>query len=47
MDVAVDEKNYFELVQFWIEGRGKHVGLPEWNTWGNEESEEWIRDVQV
>jgi len=46
MDVEVDEKNYFELVRFWIEGRGKHVGLPEWNAWGNEKSEKWIRDVK-
>ncbi len=45
MDVEVNEKNYYELVQFWIEGRGKHVGLPEWNAWGNEKSEKWIRDV--
>ena len=46
MDVDVDEKNYFDLVRFWIEARGKHVGLPEWNAWGNEKSEKWIRDVK-
>ena len=46
LQVDVDEKNYFDLVTFWIEGRGKHVGLPEWNAWGNEKSEQWIRDVK-
>lgn len=46
MDVEVEEKNYLDLVQFWIEGRGKHVGLPKWNAWGNEKSEKWIRDVK-
>lgn len=44
MSVGVDENKYFALVKFWIEGRGHHVGLPLWNTWGTEKSEKWIRD---
>ncbi len=46
MDVPVDEMAYFNMVQFWIEARGHHVGLPTWNAWGNEKSEKWIRDVK-
>jgi DUF1680 family protein len=44
MDSEVQEDDYYDLVRFWIEGRGHHVGLPEWNKWGNEKSEKWIRD---
>ncbi|CAN5533394.1 glycoside hydrolase family 127 protein [soil metagenome] len=46
IDADVNEKNYYELVKFWIEARGQHVGLPTWNAWGNEKSEKWIRDVK-
>lgn len=46
MGVEVDEHKYLALVKFWIEGRGHHVGLPQWNTWGNEKSEQWIRDAK-
>lgn len=44
--VPVDEQNYYKLVKFWIDGRGKHVGLPDWAGWGGERSEKWIRDVK-
>jgi DUF1680 family protein len=45
IDSPVKEKQYYELVKFWIENRGHHVGLPLWNTWGNEAAEQWIREV--
>lgn len=46
MNVPVDEKQYWDLATFWLEGRGKHVGLPLWRTWGDQKAEQWIRDVK-
>lgn len=46
LQLTVNEDNYYSLVKFWIDGRGQHVGLPHWNEWGNEKSEQWIRDVK-
>lgn len=42
--VPVNEKDYFNLVTFWIENRGNHMGFPLWQTWGNEKAEKWIMD---
>ena len=42
----VNENDYYELAKFWIEGRGHHVGLPLWKTWGNEAAEKWIKEVK-
>ncbi|UCS93370.1 glycoside hydrolase family 127 protein [Echinicola marina] len=40
----VDEKEYYDLLEFWIEGRGQHVGLPKWDEWGGPRSDSWIRE---
>ena len=42
--VPVNEKAYFDLAEFWIENRGQNVGYPLWLSWGNEKSEQWIKD---
>jgi len=44
VDVPVHEKDYWDLVTFWIENRGNHCGYPHWIAWGNRESEKWIRE---
>ncbi|TCC98216.1 beta-L-arabinofuranosidase domain-containing protein [Pedobacter psychroterrae] len=44
--IPVDEKAYFDLVKFWIENRGNHMGFPLWQTWGNDKAEKWIKDVK-
>ena len=44
IDSPVDEQRYYDLVTFWIEARGKNIGLPLWDEWGNEKSEAWIRN---
>lgn len=44
MNVPVQEDAYFELVKFWVENRGNHCGYPLWLTWGNQASEQWIKD---
>lgn len=44
IETAVNKQDYYDLVTFWIEGRGDHVGLPDWNAWGNGKSDQWIRD---
>ncbi len=46
MDVPVNEQHYYDLVKFWLENRGHHVGLPQWASWGNDSSEHWIRQVK-
>ena len=43
INASIDEKNYYDLVQFWIEARGDNTRLPDWNAWGNPKSEEYIR----
>ncbi|MFV0419795.1 MAG: glycoside hydrolase family 127 protein [Dysgonomonas sp.] len=43
INVPVNEKDYYDLVQFWIENRGNHCGYPLWLTWGNENAEWWIK----
>jgi len=42
--VPVHEQDYWNLATFWIENRGNHCGYPLWGTWGNDESEKWIRE---
>lgn len=44
--VPVHEKAYYDLVRFWIENRGKHVGYPLWQTWGGNKSEAWIKNQE-
>ena len=44
IDSPVEEQRYYDLVTFWIEARGKNIGLPLWDKWGNEKSEAWIRN---
>lgn len=44
--VPVNEKDYWDLVTFWIENRGNHCGYPLWLTWGNREAEKWIKEVK-
>ena len=44
LQAPVNKEQYIALVSFWIEGRGQHVGLPDWNAWGNPKSDQWIRD---
>lgn len=44
IDVPVQPEAYLKLAEFWIEGRGRHCGLPLWGTWGNTEAEKWIKD---
>lgn len=44
LNVPVQEQAYLELARFWIENRGRHAGYPLWLTWGNDKSEQWIRD---
>jgi DUF1680 family protein len=46
MSVSVDENSYYQLVQWWIENRGNHHGLPDWDNWGYQKSEQWIKDVK-
>jgi DUF1680 family protein len=46
LSLQVNEDQYYELAKFWIENRGHHVGLPLWNTWGNDAAEQWIREVK-
>lgn len=43
--VPVNERDYLDLVTFWIENRGHHCGFPHWLSWGNERSERWIKDA--
>lgn len=35
INVLVVEWEYFRLVEFWIEGRGKYCGFLLWGIWGN------------
>ncbi len=42
--VPVNEQAYYDLVTYWMENRGNHCGYPLWLSWGNEESEKWIRE---
>lgn len=42
--VPVQEESYYKLTKFWIENRGNHCGYPLWLSWGNRESEQWIKD---
>ncbi len=44
LGVPVNEQAYFNLAKFWIENRGHHAGYPLWFTWGNDKSEQWIKD---
>lgn len=44
IEVPVNEQEYFDLAEFWIENRGHHCGFPLWGVWGNEESEKWIKE---
>jgi len=44
MDEPVQEDNYYQLASFWIENRGVHCGMPDWDAMGNPAAEQWIRD---
>jgi DUF1680 family protein len=44
ISVPVNESHYYDLAKFWLEGRGHHVGLPLWGTWGGDSAERWIRE---
>lgn len=44
IQVPVNEYDYYNLAKFWIDCRGNHCGYPLWQVWGNEKSEQWIRD---
>jgi len=46
VNIPVNEKDYWDLVTFWIENRGNHCGYPLWLTWGNTNSEWWIKQVK-
>lgn len=45
MSAEIDEQQYLDLVTFWIENRGHHCGFPHWLSWGNDRSEQWIREA--
>lgn len=42
--IPVSEQSYYQLAKFWIENRGNNCGYPLWATWGNEQSEKWIKE---
>lgn len=46
LDIPVQEKNYLQLAEFWLEGRGHHCGLPTSEQWDlhGDESERWVRE---
>lgn len=44
VNVPVNEKDYWDLVTYWLENRGNHCGYPLWATWGNGEAEKWIKE---
>lgn len=44
LSIPVNEKDYYDLVRFWIENRGNNTGYPLWQTWGNDKAEQWIKD---
>lgn len=46
LDVAVNERAYYDLARFWIENRGNHADYPLWLAWGNNRAEEYIKDEQ-
>lgn len=41
--IAVNERDYLDLAEFWIESRGDNCGEPLWAAWGNDSAERWIR----
>lgn len=43
---AGDGTRFLELAQFWIENRGKHCGLPDWENWEYRESERFVRECR-
>ena len=46
IEVPVDENHYLQLVTRWIENRGHHCGFPNWEEWGNERAEKWIKECR-
>ncbi|MBR5691819.1 MAG: glycoside hydrolase family 127 protein [Verrucomicrobia bacterium] len=46
IEVPVDENHYLQLVTHWIENRGHHCGFPNWEEWGNERAEKWIKECR-
>ena len=46
LKVPVRTDEYFDLAIFWLENRGNHCGYPLWLSWGNRESEKWIRETK-
>lgn len=46
LNTEVNPGDYLDLVTFWIENRGHHCGYPLWLSWGNDRSEQWIREAK-
>ena len=46
VSVNVDEDQYYHLVRFWIESRGDNCGYPLWKSWGDSESEKWVKSAE-
>ncbi len=46
IEVPVCEEHYLQLVTRWMENRGHHCGFPNWEEWGNERAERWIKECR-
>ncbi|MBO7108137.1 MAG: glycoside hydrolase family 127 protein, partial [Verrucomicrobia bacterium] len=46
LEVPVCEDHYLQLVTRWMENRGHHCGFPNWEEWGNERAERWIKECR-
>ena len=46
LEVPVCEDHYLQLVTRWMENRGHHCGFPNWEEWGNERAEKWIKECR-
>lgn len=41
---ANDGRMFLKLAEFWIENRGKHCGLPDWENWEYSRSERFVKE---
>jgi len=46
LSLPIDENEYLKLAEFWIENRGNHVGLPDWEKWDWERCVKYIRNQE-
>jgi DUF1680 family protein len=46
LHTQINEKDYLDLVEFWLEGRGNHCGRPTTEQWSQNEpeSQKWVRE---